>query len=72
MPTEKLQQRVPRIHSNLRAAIRDSPQVIVSNNDDLSQPFGKVAEFDHDRIVFRGSLAPRLAGPLERDPLMAH
>lgn len=39
MGTEKPQQSFPRIHSNLRAAIRDSPQVIISNNDDLSQPF---------------------------------
>jgi hypothetical protein len=66
VPSEKLQQRFPRILSNLRAAIRDLPQVLVFNNDDLSQPLRKVAEFEHGQMVLCADPLPRwLAGLLE-------
>lgn len=66
VPTEKLQQRFPRTLSNLRAAIRELPQVLIFDNDVLSQPFRKVAEFEHGRTVFRADPLPGwLAGLLE-------
>ena len=57
MPTGQLHQHIPRIHSILCAAICESPQVIIPNSDDLSQPVRKVAKFEHDRIVIRGPRA---------------
>jgi predicted ABC-type ATPase len=66
VPTEKLHQRFPRTLSNLRAALRDLPQVLIFDNDDLSKPFRKVAESEHGRMVFRADPLPRwLAGLLE-------
>jgi hypothetical protein len=44
VPLEKLQQRFPWTLCNLRAAIRELPQVLICENDDLSKPFRKVAE----------------------------
>jgi len=66
VPTEKLQQRFPRTLSNLRAAIRELPLVLIFDNHDLSKPFRKVAESEHGRMVFRADPLPRwLAGLLE-------
>jgi predicted ABC-type ATPase len=59
VPTEKLQQRFSRTLSNLRAAIRELPHVLVFDNDDLSEPFRKVAETVHGRAVFVADPLPR-------------
>jgi predicted ABC-type ATPase len=65
VPSEKLQHRFPRTLSNLRVAIRELPQVLIFDNDDLSQPFRKVAEFEHGQAVFRAEPLPQwLAGLL--------
>jgi hypothetical protein len=66
VPTEKFQQRFPRTLSNLRVAIRELPQALILDSDDLSQPFRKVAEFEHVQMIFRADPLPRcLAGFLE-------
>ena len=60
VPSEKLQQRFPRTLANLRAAIRELPHVVVFDNDDLSQPFRKVAPdaLGLPREVFQVMLLP--------------
>jgi predicted ABC-type ATPase len=66
VPTEKLQQRFPRTLANLRAALRELPHVLIYDNDDLSQPFRKVAESENGRMIFRADPLPQwLAGLLE-------
>jgi predicted ABC-type ATPase len=45
VPTEKLVSRFPRIMSNLKAAIRDLPNVFVFDNDDLRTPFRLLVVF---------------------------
>lgn len=66
VPTEKLQQRFPRTLVNLRTAIRELPRVLIYDNDDLSEPFRKVAESEHGRMIFRADPLPLwLAGLLE-------
>ncbi len=67
VPTEKLQQGFPRTLTNLRAAIRDLPHVLVFDNDDLSKPFRKAAESDHGRMVFRADPPPLWLAPLITD-----
>ncbi len=51
VPIEKLIARFPRTLSNLRAAIRDLPQVWVFDNGDLRSPFRLVAVFENGRPV---------------------
>jgi predicted ABC-type ATPase len=66
VPTEKLQQRFPRTLANLRAALCELPHVLFYDNDDLSQPFRKVAESENGRMIFRADPLPLwLAGLLE-------
>jgi predicted ABC-type ATPase len=66
VPLEKLQQRFPRTLVNLRAALRELPQVLIFDNDDLSKPFRKVAESQDGRMSFRADSLPLwLAGLLE-------
>ncbi len=66
VPTEKLQQRFPRTLANLRAALRELRHVLIYDNDDLSQPFRKVAESENGRMIFRADPLPQwLAGLLE-------
>ena len=43
VPTEKLIARFPRTLANLRTAIRELPQVLIFDNDDLRTPFRRVA-----------------------------
>lgn len=45
VPTEKLIARFPRVLSNLGAAIRELPCVLIFDNDDLRTPFRHVAAF---------------------------
>lgn len=66
VPSEKLQHRYPRTLANLRAALRELPHVLIYDNDDLSQPFRKVAESENGRMIFRADPLPLwLAGLLE-------
>jgi predicted ABC-type ATPase len=62
VPTTKLRSRFPRTMANLKAAVRELPQVIVYDNDDLRTPFRKVAIFEKGKLTFR---AKRLPGWLE-------
>jgi predicted ABC-type ATPase len=47
---EKIAARYPRSLENLRRAIAALPFVWVYDNSDLSEPFRKVAEFEHGRL----------------------
>src|SRR5215470_2469037 len=47
VPSEKLVSRFPRTLTNLTAAIRQLPYVLIFDNDDLRTPFRKVASFIH-------------------------
>ena len=51
VPPEKLVQRFPRTLSNLAAAIRDLPCVLIFDNDDLKAPFRHVATYASGRTV---------------------
>jgi predicted ABC-type ATPase len=51
VPAAKLISRYPRILKNLKAALRDLPQVWVFDNDDLSDPFRLVAVRENGRLV---------------------
>ena len=66
VPLEKLQQRFPRTLVNLRTAVRDLPQVLIFDNEDLSKPFRKLAESQDGRMIFRADPLPLwLAGLLK-------
>ena len=45
VPSEKLLTRFPRTMTNLKAAIRELPHVLIFDNDDLKTPFRRVAIF---------------------------
>ena len=51
VPPEKLVERFPRTLSNLAAAIRALPCVLISDNDDLKVPFRHVATFASGQTV---------------------
>jgi predicted ABC-type ATPase len=46
VPAEKLATRYPRTMANLKAAIRELPLVWVFDNDDLSEPYRRIAVFE--------------------------
>jgi predicted ABC-type ATPase len=58
VPTEKLVTRYPRILANLQFAIRDLPHVLIFDNDDLRNPFRRVAVFEGGQMTFRGTPFP--------------
>ncbi len=58
VPTEKLKSRYPRTMKNLKAAIDVLPHVWIFDNNDLDQPFRKVAVFDHGRKTFLAENLP--------------
>ena len=58
VPKEKLATRFPRILTNLRAAIKELPLVLVFENDDLSRPFRKVVEFQQGKRRVLGKPIP--------------
>lgn len=66
VPAEKLAARFPRILANPRAAIKEPPLVLVFDNDDLSRPFRRVAEFQQGERRMRGKTILLLAA--EFDP----
>jgi predicted ABC-type ATPase len=58
VPTEKLKSRYPRTMNNLRAAIHVLPHGWIFYNDDLNQPFRRVAVFEQGRKTFEAENAP--------------
>jgi len=59
VPTEKLISRYPRTLVNLRIAIRELPQVMVFDNDDLRNPFRKVAVYENGQPVLMVNPKPK-------------
>jgi predicted ABC-type ATPase len=59
VPSEKLLSRFPRTLSKLRSAIRELPLVWVFDNDDLREPYRKVAVFENGLRVFVGKPLPK-------------
>ena len=64
VPTEKLIARFPRTLTNLRAAIRELPQVWIFDNDDLRSPFRLVAVFNQGKCVQVHKPVPKWLRPL--------
>ena len=58
VPAEKLVARFPRTLANLKAAIRDLPQVWIFDNDDLRIPFRQVAVFENGQQVSLNAPVP--------------
>jgi predicted ABC-type ATPase len=59
VPTEKLVARYPRTMQNLKLAITELPHVWVFDNDDLSDPYRRVAVFEDGRMVEQAKTLPR-------------
>lgn len=59
VPSEKLVTRYPRTISNLQGAIRELPHVWIFDNDDLREPFRRVAVYEQGRRTFEGKPAPK-------------
>jgi predicted ABC-type ATPase len=67
VPAEKLTARFPRTLTNLTAALRELPVVMVFDNSDLEAPFRHVATFENGSSRFLSSPLPRwLLGILPR------
>jgi predicted ABC-type ATPase len=64
VPTEKLKSRFPRTLANLKAAIRVLPHVLVFDNDDLREPFRRVAVFEQGQLVQSAPKLPRWFKPM--------
>ncbi len=59
VPSDKLVTRYPRTLSNLQSAIRELPHVWIFDNDDLREPFRKVAVYEQGRRTFEGKPTPK-------------
>jgi len=59
VPADKPITRYPRTLANLQAAIRELPNVWIFDNDDLREPFRKVAVFENGRRIFEGKPASK-------------
>ena len=68
VPAEKLVQRFPRILANLKAALRELPNVWVFDNNDLRTPCRLVAIFESGRLVKSQRPVPRWLTPLLPQP----
>jgi predicted ABC-type ATPase len=64
VPAEKLVLRFPRILANLKAALRELPNVWVFDNNDLRTPYRLVAVFESGRLVKLQGPVPRWLRPL--------
>jgi predicted ABC-type ATPase len=64
VPTKKLEERYPRILANLRAALRELPNVFVFDNNDLRRPFRLVAVIQSGCVVKLQKPLPRWLVPL--------
>lgn len=59
VPTEKLQSCYPRSLANLKSAIRELPDVLIFDNDDLRTPFRRLAIFEHGQLSLRQDPLPQ-------------
>lgn len=59
VPADKLVTRYPRTLANLQTAIRELPNVWVFDNDDLREPFRKVAIYEQGRRIFGAKPEPK-------------
>jgi predicted ABC-type ATPase len=64
VPTEKLVERFPRILANLKAALRELPNVWVFDNNDLRTPYRLVAIVESGRLVKLQRPVPKWLRPL--------
>jgi predicted ABC-type ATPase len=64
VPTEKLIARFPRTLANLQAALRELPQVLIFDNDDLRTPFRQVAVFQNGARVSLNQPVPEWLKPV--------
>lgn len=64
VPAKKLKERFPRILANLKAALRDLPNVWVFDNNDLRTPYRLVAIVQSGRVVRLQRPLPRWLAPL--------
>lgn len=62
--SDKLHARFPRTLANLCSAVRQLPQVLIFDNDDLSEPFRSVAEFQNGACVTLRRPVPRWLKPV--------
>jgi len=58
VPSDKLAARFPRTLANLKAAIEKLPLVLVFDNDDLANPYRRVAEFERGHSKFLSKPIP--------------
>jgi predicted ABC-type ATPase len=68
VPTEKLEDRYPRILANLGSALHGLPKVFVFDNNDLRRPYRLVAVVQSGRIVKLYRPVPRWLAPLLPKP----
>jgi predicted ABC-type ATPase len=59
VPSEKLVTRYPRTLTNLQSAIRELPHIWIFDNDDLREPFRRVAVYEKGRRIFEGKPTPK-------------
>jgi predicted ABC-type ATPase len=64
VPSEKLVKRFPRILANLKAALRQLPNVWVFDNNDLRAPYRLVAVVESGRLVKLHRPVPKWLAPL--------
>jgi predicted ABC-type ATPase len=64
VPAQKLKERFPRILANLKAALRELPNVWVFDNTDLRMPYRLVAIAQNGRVVKLQRPVPRWLAPL--------
>lgn len=64
VPTEKLIARFPRTLANLQAALRELPNVLIFDNDDLRTPFRQVAVFQSGAQLSLNQPVPRWLKPM--------
>ncbi len=64
VPEEKLQSRFPRTLANLKSALHELPHVLVFDNNDLGQPFRRVAVFERGRPLEATEQLPQWLQPM--------
>jgi predicted ABC-type ATPase len=64
VPAKKLKERFPRIPANLKAALRELPNVWVLDNNDLRTPYRLAAIAQDGRVVKLQRPVPRWLAPL--------
>jgi predicted ABC-type ATPase len=68
VPDRKLIERYPRILANLKAALRELPNVWVFDNNDLRTPYRLAATYENGRLVKLQRPVPRWLAPLLPKP----